>query len=244
MKSLLVLSLCGGLIALPTMANADTNKNGVYLGGKMGASIMQLSNQQFVYSGYADAGDNGTKNGASHRRAVFGGGVVLGYNFNTQFDIPVRAELDITARDDMTNTYNIQNRVRNGIHQTRDIKNQVKLNTVMVNAYYDFYNATQFTPYITAGVGLASIDLKTTRTDARNSNITQQASHSHTSNNVAWSVGAGVNYAVNENVDLGLSYRYLDAGRAEMTNAAGEGNNTSKVNVKSNDIMLGITYQF
>lgn len=244
MKHMLVLSLCGGLLALPTLATADNAKNGVYLSGKLGASVMQLSEQKYIYSGYADAGDNGTKNGASHRSAVFGGGIALGYNFNPLFDIPVRAELDITARGDMENTYNIQNRVRNGVSQTRDIKNQVKLNTVMVNGYYDFYNTTAFTPYLTAGIGLASVDLKTTRTDTRNGTITQNPSHTHTSNNFAWSVGAGVDYALNDKVNLGLSYRYLDAGRAEMTNSAGDGNNTSKVNVKSNDIMLGVTYQF
>ena len=244
MKSMLVLSLCGGLIVLPALANAESNKKGIYLSGKMGASIMQLSNQQFMYSGYADANENGTAKGHSHRRAVFGGGAALGYNFNPQFDIPVRAEFDITVRGDMDNTYNIQNRIRQGVTQTRDIKNQVKLNTFMVNGYYDFYNTSSFTPYLTAGIGLASVDLKTTRTDTRNGRVTQNESHSHISNNVAWSVGVGVDYALNDNVNLGLNYRYLDAGKADVSSVVGEGDHTSKVNVTSNDIMLGITYQF
>ncbi len=32
--------------------------------------------------------------------------------------------------------------------------------TYMVNGYYDFHNSTAFTPYISAGVGLAHVKLK------------------------------------------------------------------------------------
>ncbi|MEX9808040.1 outer membrane protein, partial [Providencia stuartii] len=59
-----------------------------------------------------------------------------------------------------------------------------------------------------------------------------------------WSVGAGVNYAINDDWDMGLSYRYLDAGKADITTAVGDGENTSKIKVKANDIMLGLTYRF
>lgn len=50
-----------GCISLPAFANTDDSKTGLYVTDKMGASIVQMSGQQFVYSGYADAGDNGTK---------------------------------------------------------------------------------------------------------------------------------------------------------------------------------------
>lgn len=30
----------------------------------------------------------------------------------------------------------------------------------MVNGYYDFHNSTAFTPYISAGIGLARVKLK------------------------------------------------------------------------------------
>ncbi|MDE5307014.1 outer membrane beta-barrel protein [Providencia stuartii] len=54
----------------------------------------------------------------------------------------------------------------------------------------------------------------------------------------------GVNYAINDDWDMGLSYRYLDAGKADITTAVGDGENTSKIKVKANDIMLGLTYRF
>ncbi len=33
------------------------------------------------------------------------------------------------------------------------------MTTYMVNGYYDFHNSTAFTPYISAGVGLAHVKL-------------------------------------------------------------------------------------
>ncbi|MEX7536675.1 OmpW family outer membrane protein [Providencia rettgeri] len=233
-----------GCVTLPTFANTDDSKTGLYVTGKMGASIVQMSGQQFVYSGFAEAGDNGTKNGDSHRTGVFGGGLALGYDFANQFDIPVRAELEFIARDKANATYNIRNRVRNGVTQTRDIKNQVKLNTLMVNGYYDIKNNSDFTPFVSVGLGYAAVDFKTTRADVNNPGISENDTNTHTANNFAWSVGAGVNYAINHDFDLGLSYRYLDAGKADITTVAGDGKHTSKIKVKTNDILLGLTYRF
>lgn len=244
MKKAFIVSALMGCISLPAFANTNDSKTGLYVTGKMGASIVQMSGQQFIYSGYADAGDNGTKNGDSHRTGVFGGGLALGYDFSNQFDIPVRAELEFMARDKANSTYNIRDRVRNGVHQTRDIKNQIKLNTLMVNGYYDIKNSSDFTPYISVGLGYAAVDFKTTRADAYTPGLSLHDTHTHTANNFAWSVGAGVNYAINDDWDMGLSYRYLDAGKADITTAVGDGENTSKIKVKANDIMLGLTYRF
>ncbi|MGO2334691.1 outer membrane protein [Providencia sp.] len=244
MKKVLILSALMGCVTLPAFANTDDSKTGLYVTGKMGASIIQMSGQQFVYSGFAEAGDNGTKNGDSHRTGVFGGGLALGYDFASQFDIPVRAELEFIARDKANATYNIRNRVRNGVTQTRDIKNQVKLNTLMVNGYYDIKNSSDFTPFVSVGLGYAAVDFKTTRADANNPGISEHYTNTHTANNFAWSVGAGVNYAINKDWDMGLSYRYLDAGKADITTAVGDGKHTSKIKVKTNDILLGLTYRF
>lgn len=244
MKKVFMLSALMGCVTLPAFANTDDSKTGLYVTGKMGASIVQMSGQQFVYSGFAEAGDNGTKNGDSHRTGVFGGGLALGYDFANQFDIPVRAELEFIARDKANATYNIRNRVRNGVTQTRDIRNQVKLNTLMVNGYYDIKNSSDFTPFVSVGLGYAAVDFKTTRADANNPGISESYTNTHTANNFAWSVGAGVNYAINEDWDMGLSYRYLDAGKADITTAVGDGEHTSKIKVKTNDILLGLTYRF
>lgn len=230
-------------IALPAVAN-DNDKVGMYVTGKMGASIVNMTGQEYVHSGYADPADNGVRSGSNHRTGVFGGGVALGYDFSHAFDVPMRVELDFMARDKAENTYNTQNRIRQGVHQTRDVKNQVKLNTLMVNGYYDFKNESAFTPYVSAGLGWAAVDLKSTRVDHRDGKETFSETRSHTSNNFAWSLGLGVAYEINDDFNIDLGYRYLDAGKADVSASDDNGTRTSKVKVKSNDIMLGVTYRF
>ncbi|MEX9851062.1 outer membrane protein [Providencia huaxiensis] len=62
--------------------------------------------------------------------------------------------------------------------------------------------------------------------------------------NFAWSLGLGSQYAINDNLSLDLSYRFLDAGKSDVSyNADGE-TLKSKVKVRSNDIMFGVVYRF
>ncbi|MER2572228.1 outer membrane beta-barrel protein, partial [Escherichia coli] len=64
-------------------------------------------------------------------------------------------------------------------------------------------------------------------------------------NNFAWSFGAGVRYDVTPDIALDLSYRYLDAGDASVSYKDEWGDKyKSEVDVKSHDIMLGVTYNF
>ncbi|MCN2224515.1 invasion outer membrane protein Tia, partial [Escherichia coli] len=64
-------------------------------------------------------------------------------------------------------------------------------------------------------------------------------------NNFAWSIGAGVRYDVTPDIALDLSYRYLDAGKSSLSYKDTEGDKyKSEADVKSHDIMFGVTYHF
>ena len=65
-----------------------------------------------------------------------------------------------------------------------------KLNLYMLNAYYDFKNPSQFTPFLGAGIGLA--DIKNTK-----------------DNEFAYSASAGGKYNFNDNLYLGLKGSYV-----------------------------------
>lgn len=253
MKKLIALSIISTLGLTSFLANAtESEKNGVYVTGKMGASIIQMSGQKLTGYEHPEANERYNGDGDSHRTGVFGGGIALGYDFSNTFNLPIRAELDFTARGKANSKYNLEQEHHLNGSYTNDAKNQIKLNTLMVNAYYDFKNESSFTPYLSAGLGYASVNQKTTVSqsyiDAVNPayNNSNSQSHSHTSNNFAWSVGAGVKYAMNDNFDLDFSYRYLDAGKASISyNDDGYGYNLeSKVKVRTNDLMLGVTYKF
>lgn len=72
-----------------------------------------------------------------------------------------------------------------------DLLNGLKkdINLYMVNAYYDFKNSSAFTPYVGAGLGLASI--KDTK-----------------GNEFAYSLMAGANYNVTNNIYVGVKGTY------------------------------------
>ncbi|MDR5617114.1 outer membrane beta-barrel protein [Arsenophonus sp.] len=114
----------------------------------------------------------------------------------------------------------------------------------MLNAYYDFKNSSDFTPYLSAGLGYAYISQKTSPLLSTGSQTTTLWTRSHATNNFAWSAGAGIKYRVNQDFSFDLSYKYLDAGQAEVYNNYLNTEYNSKTKVKTHDIMLSATYHF
>ncbi|MFS1563242.1 MAG: outer membrane protein [Candidatus Arsenophonus phytopathogenicus] len=155
-KTLLVL-LTTSLI--PSTLLANESKSGMYVTGKMGASIMQMSGQFYPFSSFATKIRDRIE-GETHRTAVFGIGLALGYDFYDNFNLPIRTELDFTSRKNTKYSYSKVD--RSSPNSTKiTINNQIDLNTLMFNAYYDFKNSSDLTPYLSAGLGYAYISQKT-----------------------------------------------------------------------------------
>ncbi|EKT61860.1 outer membrane protein [Providencia burhodogranariea] len=199
----------------------------------------------------AESTDNDNYHFGSKNKGVFGGGIALGYDFYEQFNLPIRTELDIMMRGKASANNNFGREFGAWGHDSDDTKNEVTLNTFMLNSFYDFRNESAFTPYISAGIGLASLkhkaDYKYSEWDANGNyinNSENQFSKSKTNNNFAWSLGLGMKYAINTDFSMDLSYRYLDAGKSTISNTYDSQTQTSKVKAQSNDIMLGVTYRF
>ena len=97
----------------------------------------------------------------------------------------------------------------------------------LVNGYYDFINKTKFTPYLTAGIGVAKVDAK----------INKFAHVDDTG--LAYQVGVGVAYAINSKLTVDLKYRYL---------AVSDLNGIEIVGINpefaSQNILLGLRYNF
>ena len=105
------------------------------------------------------------------------------------------------------------------------------------------------TPWVSAGIGYARIHQKTTGISTWDygygSSGRESLSRSGSADNFAWSFGAGVRYDVTPDIALDLSYRYLDAGDSSVSYKDEWGDKyKSEVDVKSHDIMLGVTYNF
>lgn len=244
-------TLLSGLLVLVSASAVAAPENGLYLSGKVGVGIMNLGDQSLSYASDGTSDDFGRQ-----RDSNFAGSLAAGYDFHSQFNAPLRLELEYTgygkAHSNNSLTYNqapwgypdFEGKTENSL--------EVQLQTVLMNAYWDMRNSTPFTPWISAGVGFSrlSLDHHTVDTDTQISTgivdgSVKSGNHSGSATNFAWAVGVGVNWAIMDNVSMDLSYRYLDAGdvEANYTTPKGSGK-TAKVSVTSNDVMLGVRYAF
>lgn len=121
--------------------------------------MVSLSDQRFL-SG--DEEETSKYKGGDDHDTVFSGGIAAGYDFYPQFSIPVRTELEFYARGKADSKYNVDKDSWSGGYWRDDLKNEVSVNTLMLNAYYDFRNDSAFTPWVSAGIGYARIHQKTT----------------------------------------------------------------------------------
>ncbi|MBB8823103.1 porin family protein [Escherichia coli] len=242
MKKVFAVSVVGAACVFAVNAGAEEGKSGFYLTGKAGASVVSLSHQRFL-SGNEE--ETSKYKGGDDHDTVFSGGIAAGYDFYPQFSIPVRTELEFYARGNADTKYNLYK----DDWSRGDLKNEVSVNTLMLNAYYDFRNDSAFTPWVSAGIGYARIHQKTTGISTWDygygSSGRESLSRSGSADNFAWSLGAGIRYDVTPDIALDLSYRYLDAGDSSVSYKDEWGDKyKSEVDVKSHDIMLGVTYNF
>lgn len=86
---------------------------------------------------------------------------------------------------------------------------QVNAQRLMLNGYKDFAITDKVSVYAMAGIGLAQIDA-----EGYQSNPGRRFA-SHTQNNLAYSLGLGVDYALSERLTLGSGYRYVNMGKVE-----------------------------
>ncbi|EPQ5228602.1 outer membrane protein [Providencia stuartii] len=236
--------ILASLLSLTFSGLAMASGNGFYVSGKLGTSILKLSDQKW-------SDEDGSDNGGSKTKGVFGGGIALGYDLYDATSLPLRTELDITLRGKASSKHNLSNESWSSgssyFSSREDGKNDITLNTFMINTYYDFKNQTNFTPYVSVGLGLASIKHKAQYifSEVNSGGSEYDAfSKSKTNSNFAWSLGLGSQYAINDNLSLDLSYRFLDAGKSDVSyNVDGE-TLKSKVKVRSNDIMFAVVYRF
>lgn len=87
----------------------------------------------------------------------------------------------------------------------------------LLNGYYDFTNGSQFTTSITAGLGVAKVEVNDF--NAPGSGL---PSASDDDTVFAYQVGLGVGYAVNEKVIVDVKYRYFGTSDLQFDTAEAE----------------------
>lgn len=215
-------------LTLALSVSAFAADNGFYLGLKFIDSIQSTGD---VSRGGATTWfdvDNYTQN-------TIGGGVFVGYDFYPMHQVPVRAEIEYAIRTNSETDWDLK-----GNAKAASLKGQWNLQTLFLNAYWDFHNDTAFTPYVGAGVGMGFIQSK------YEMEIRGFGSDSYNETNTvfAWNAGAGVAYAITDNLSADLAYRFVGLGYHE--NEKTVDNTKFKVGMApyANEFSLGIRYTF
>jgi opacity protein-like surface antigen len=103
------------------------------------------------------------------------------------------------------------------------------------NAYYDLAMTQSTRIFLGGGIGLANLSLNSQNTAATGTLINDSATA------FAWNLSSGVNFAVTNNVDLELGYRYLRIENADLVSADGR---TNSVDSSDHIIYGGMRYKF
>lgn len=167
----------------------------------------------------------------SFSETSFGGALAMGYDFDVLCNVPVRLELEFSMLSDMDVT---------GFPYTVPTNAEIGIETLMVNAYYDFKNDTKFTPYVGVGVGIAWVSMEGDLAGV-------VGFDSYTESNFAWSLNAGISYDITENWSADLGYRYMNVGDAKTKSLTIVGLGTGHLEAKdivSHQVMLGVRYTF
>ncbi len=157
---------------------------------------------------------------------VWGGSLAYGVKADA-----VRTELELNIKQDAEKKFSEVSEDEGDDAGVETTKLSVENNSVMINAYYDINTGTKLTPYVGAGIGMAHLKATAKYDDGKDSK---------SKNNFAWQVGAGVAYALTDNVALDAGYRYTDAGDVKIS----DGESTNKYEAKSHEFLLGARYSF
>ena len=116
---------------------------------------------------------------SSELETGFSFGAAVGYAFSNNF----RVEGELAYQLNNSSTSYLAQSIDTNIHTLAGL----------INGYYDFKNSSDFTPYISAGIGVGGI-------------INEFANDLGAA--FAYQVGAGVDYSITDKITLGVKYRY------------------------------------
>jgi opacity protein-like surface antigen len=111
---------------------------------------------------------------------------------------------------------------------------------ILANLYYDIGTWNNFTPYASAGLGIAHVDWDKIGLRGQCSGPCPVARGSQ-SWRFAWQVGGGVSYGVSDTLSIDADYRLLDLGKGRV-GATQVGNLAGKT-LWDNEVRIGLRYK-
>lgn len=203
----------------PAVVAPSFSWTGAYLGGQIGYGWGKSVLESF--------GDTTPMKPNGFLGGVYAGyNVEVGNNFFLGIDADAtynNAKESIADTDDLLGTLTIENRLRwSGAVRAR------------VGAAVD-----RFLPYIAGGVAFGSL-----RNSLSLSSAFYEYGASQSKTLTGWTLGAGVDYAMTDNLIVRLEYRYTDFGSKNFHGSNDGFEFLLDSKIKTNDIRLGVAYKF
>jgi len=140
----------------------------------------------------------------------FGGAIAAGYDFHRSLGAPVRLEFEYALFSDMKKKHHDIDSYGDPVTS----KLNIGIQTLFVNAYYDFRNSSAFTPYLGFGLGMAFVGAKGEFQDVDYPQY-DYSLKKKSSANFAWNLNAGVAYAFTDSISLDFGYRFASIGKGK-----------------------------
>ncbi|KAF3984795.1 MAG: porin family protein [Methylococcales symbiont of Hymedesmia sp. n. MRB-2018] len=183
--------------------SSGTAFSGGYISGNLGVAIPESSDITF-------AGEKVTN---AELNTDFAASLAMGYEFDN-----MRLETEVSYQ-------------QNEVEEIAQINvESFDIDTISIsllaNTYWDFKNSTDFTPYISGGIGFANVWLEAPDTSSESDFV------------FAYQVGGGLDYAINDNMNIGIKYRYFGTSDVEYEPLNIEYSNSS------HNIYVGARFNF
>lgn len=208
--ALFCLALC---LLLPR--NTPAAEYGVYVAPKFiyGQALLAPLKLSAQLSGSLGSSASETKNDDA-----FGGALAVGYDFETRFNVPVRAEIEYALYSQVKGETTGSG--HDGIFiDFYGVKQELNIQTLFLNAYFDIKTGTAFTPWLGAGLGLAFVHSRSSAyydfDYGRYRRFFEGDAASQNTTNFAWNVGAGIGWKVAAPLTIDLGYRFVSLGEVE-----------------------------
>ncbi|OQM74674.1 outer membrane protein [Manganibacter manganicus] len=224
MKKLGTVAAALALSAGPAAAqDAVYDWSGAYVGAQIGYGWgKSTTNADIVppWKTYIDLDDSGVL-----------GGLYAGYNYQMSNKVVLGIEADINATNvkDASDDWTLSIGGTSGT-LSNFIPTSFKMSWNGAVRGRIGYAVGRFLPYIAGGVSFGGYKIS----------LEDKGVSTHRSTLVGWNIGAGLGYAVTDNVTLRAEYRFTDLGSDKFSAFAFP----AKFDLKTHDLRLGIAYKF
>ncbi|WP_039458894.1 outer membrane protein [Candidatus Jidaibacter acanthamoebae] len=166
-------------------------------------------------------------------------GVGAGYKFDENF----RVDLNYLRANNFKFSHDITD--DNG---TSSINQKMHSNIAMLNAYFDIGNYSGFTPYLTAGIGMAH-NVAKDYIDVEKDTGFKIVQKGHKKNNFVWNIGAGASFQIVENTHIDIGYKFYHLGKFTTSSTASAASINSEVTpistrLRAHAVTVGLRYTF